>query len=212
MSAQAFYSKIAPLYDAGLWLNGYKRAARYVVAQLPFGKDESFAVLDAGCGTGLYSIAVLKRFPKARVLAVDFNAAMARQMAASVKRHGFAHRAEVRVGDALGEVTDKEEWFDLIVTGGLLEYIPLQPAVRNLARYLRTGGYFLNSPVRDNIWGALVGKWAKFEPYPAQQNLSVFTENGFALLKTLPLPPRYFPISLVKEAHLFRKKSPPGRR
>lgn len=205
MSAQAFYSRIAPLYDLGLWLNGYKRAARHFAAQLPFGRDESFAVLDAGCGTGLYSIAILMRFPNARVLAVDLNAEMAGRMANTVRRRGFAHRVEVRVGDALGEITSGGALFDLIVAGGLMEYVNLRQAVSNLARYLRHGGYFLNSPVRDNVWGALVGKWAKFRPYPAKDNVSAFTESGFVLLKALPLPARFFPISLVKEAHLFRK-------
>jgi malonyl-CoA O-methyltransferase len=210
VSAQAFYSRLAAWYDLGLRLNGYRRAARFLARQLPLATQAPLTVLDAGCGTGLYALAILKRFPRARVFAADINVAMVTQMKKHLKRHGWEARACVTVADVLGDLTELEPPVDLVVTGGVLEYVDLRRAVRQLARYLRPGGHFLNAPVRDNLAGTLVGRWAGFKPYPARENVAAFAENGLVLLQTWRLPWRFFPISLVKEAHLFRSQRWPG--
>jgi SAM-dependent methyltransferase len=207
-NAQRFYSRLASLYDLGLWLNGYKRAVCFLAEQLPFHTGEPLTILDAGCGTGLYSIALLKRFPKASLLAVDLNAAMLAQLKESLRRRSMDQRARVAVANVLGEIAGGDRPVDLIVAGGVMEYVDIRQAVQNLARYLRAGGHFLNAPVRDNLPGVLVGRWMGFKPHPARENLAAFTEGGFDLLQTWRLSCRFFPISLIKEAHLFRKQSP----
>ncbi len=202
MNSQKFYSKIAGFYNFGLWIIGYKGAVNYVMEQLPLAINDSFKVLDVGCGTGLYSIAVLKKFPNSQIVAFDLNSEMVEDMRRNLKQQNLEGRARVFVGDALDSIAEKND-FKLIITGGLLEYVDIQKAVVNLSHYLCGGGYFLNSPVKNNILGNFIGKLSGFKPYSKQVNISVFTQNGFELQKIIKLPFRYFPICLVKEAHLF---------
>ncbi len=206
MNAQNIYSKITGLYDIGLWIIGYKGAADFIVSKLPFGINDSFKVLDAGCGTGLYSIAVLKRFPYAQIVAFDLNQKMIEKMKTNLVKYGFEKRAEVSAGNVLENISSSQRDFDLVITGGVLEHVDIRQAVQNLAGHLQDGGYFLNSPVRDNWLGNLVAKLAEFIPHSAEENVFAFTQNNFELWKVVKIPLRYFPICLVKSAHIFKKK------
>ena len=205
MNSQTLYSKISGLYDIGLWLNGYKGAANFIVSGLPFGVNDAIKVLDAGCGSGLYSIAVLKKFPNAQVWAFDLNREMTEKMKGNLIRQGYESRANVFVGDVLTNINASGRDFDLIITGGVLEYVDIQKAVQNLARYLRNSGHFLNSPVRDNWLGKLLAKWFGFTPHSSEKNISAFEQNGLKLWKSVKIPLRFFPISLIKNAHIFKK-------
>ncbi|MSU55512.1 MAG: class I SAM-dependent methyltransferase [Candidatus Taylorbacteria bacterium] len=205
MNAQNLYSKIAGLYDIGLWLNGYKGAANFIVGKLPFSVNDSFKVLDAGCGSGLYSIAILKRFPNAQVVAFDLNQGMTEKMKNNLASHGFENRAQVFVGNVLENINTDERDFDLIITGGVLEYVEIKQAVQNLTRYLRSSGYFLNSAVRDNWLGNLLAKWFGFTPHSSEKNISAFEENGLKLRESIKIPFQYFPICLIKSADIFKK-------
>lgn len=193
------YSAIAKFYDISLWVFGYKMAVGYFIRLLPFKKSDTFQVLDAGCGTGLYTFALIKRFPNATIKAFDLNASMIEVMRNNILQKGMGNQMEVFTGDVTKPLPFKREQFDLIITGGVLEYIddPMI-AVKNLSPYLKKGGYFLNSPVKDNLIGRLVAKLYKFTPHSSITNISAFTHNGFTLERT-----RSFPI--IKEAHLFKK-------
>lgn len=204
MNSQTLYSKISSLYDIGLWLNGYKGAANFIVRQLPLGKNDAIKVLDAGCGSGLYSIAVLKNFPDAQIVAFDLNKEMVEIMKTNLARLGYENRAEVFVGNVLENINSERD-FDLVITGGVLEYVPIEKAVQNLARYVRSTGYFLNSPVRDNWLGRFLAKFFGFTPHSSQENISAFERNGLKLFKSIKIPLRFFPISLIKGAHIFKK-------
>ena len=66
MNSQQRYSLSAKFYDSLiLKFFGYEIAADYFVKQLSFNIDKNLEILDAGAGTGLYSFAILKRFPNA---------------------------------------------------------------------------------------------------------------------------------------------------
>ncbi len=205
MSSQQLYSRIAWLYDAGLFLNGYKSAARWLVRGLSIGKD-ALEVLDAGCGTGLYSIAMLKEFPNVRVTAFDLNADMASRLEHSAAKLGFADRIRVHVADAMKPLPCEPGRFDGLVAGGLLEYVDIFAAVRHLAGYLKPAGWFFNSPVRNTFGGRMVGRLQHFQPYPGDEPVRAFTEAGFDLVKEIPLPMRYVVMSRIKTAHFFRKR------
>jgi len=79
-----------------------------------------------------------------------------------------------------------------------LEYVNPESGVRNLSLYLKKGGYFLNSPIKEGLSGQIVGKLYRFKPHSKKENVEAFTKNGFRLEKM-----RSFPV--IKEAHLFKK-------
>ncbi|MBI3631822.1 MAG: class I SAM-dependent methyltransferase [Candidatus Vogelbacteria bacterium] len=199
-NSNSFYSNIARFYDFGLWFFGYKLAVYYFIGLLPFKKQDAFKVLDAGCGTGLYTLAILRRFPNASVEAFDLNNAMTEIMKITARRKKLGQHASIFNGDVTKTLKLESEQFDLIVTGGVLEYIDnIEIAVRNLAPYLKKGGYFLNTPVKDNWLGKIIAKLYRFSPHSHINNIKSFTSNGFFLVTE-----RSFPI--IKEAHLFRKQ------
>src|SRR5436309_1238179 len=81
------YSFLASLYDLiFLKILGYEKAANFYVTQLLFDKNASIKVLDAGCGTGLYTTTILKKFPNAEVSAFDLNLIMLKQLQIKLKR------------------------------------------------------------------------------------------------------------------------------
>lgn len=200
---QKLYSFIARFYNLGLLLIGYQRAANFFVRQLPFLSLAHFTVLDAGCGTGLYSLAILKRFPNARVVAFDFNKDMLEQFQDTLRKENLMSRCRLFVGNIQGALPEIQEQFDLIVAGGVLEYVDIKRAVKNLSRFQRTSGWSLNSPVKNNIFGKLIGKLFGFKTYSRQENIEAFTTNGYRL-ENFFNQPWYLPIALVKEAHLFK--------
>ncbi|HYV33946.1 MAG TPA: hypothetical protein VE973_03820 [Candidatus Limnocylindria bacterium] len=63
-------ARVAKFYDFFAWVIGYKRSVNYFVDQLPFEENAKFNVLDAGCGTGIYTIAILKKYPRAQITAL----------------------------------------------------------------------------------------------------------------------------------------------
>lgn len=108
----------------------------------PFALPPS-SVLDAGCGTGLLSLALARR--GCRVTAVD----LAPQMVAATRRAlhdaGFAEQADVRVGDA----ESAEGTFDAVACLDVLVHYPeagFTPICQALARRTRGTLVFTYAP------------------------------------------------------------------
>ncbi len=195
--------RIAALYDSALEFTGYKASVEYFVSNLPFSKTDSFTVLDAGCGTGLYSLAVLKRFPNSHVTAFDLNKQMIEQLKNKTEKENFNDRVNIFTADIQDAHSESLGKFDLIITAGVLEYVPQEQVIAILSSHLLPSGYFFNSPVRDTAYGKAVGILYGFVPYSNSKNIQSFEKNGFKLIKTIPLPPYRLPS--FKLGHLFRK-------
>lgn len=206
MYHQLLYSNIARFYDLFLYINNYKRAVDYFVKQIPFDDNPTIKLLDVGAGTGLYTIAILKRLPHCNITAIDINEDMLRRLRSNLANRSLTNSVNTIFSDARYPIPEIEgEEYDLIVAGGLLEHVDTDPTVKNLSRYLRVNGLFFNSPVKNNFWGRVVGLTMGFKPYEDNVNIRSFTENGFIHLKKINLPIKYFPISRVKEGDLFKK-------
>lgn len=199
MNPDKLYSSIANSYDLLLWLSGYTLAIDYFVNRLPFDATEPIKVLDAGCGTGLYSFAVLSKYPGSKVVAFDLNEAMVGRFKARLAEHGeIKNRVELFTADVAKPLSLACGSFDLVITCGVLEYVDIERAVENLSTHLTAGGYFLNVAVSDNIFGKVVGKMYGLEPNSGEKNLRAFTDNGFVLAKAMFFPP-------TRQAYLFKK-------
>src|SRR5918996_3668717 len=73
--AGSYYDRIARLYDLTFKLNGYGRSLDQYFATHPLPISRGARILDAGCGTGLLTLALLRaiRFPVA-ITALDLSA------------------------------------------------------------------------------------------------------------------------------------------
>ncbi|MBI2487075.1 MAG: class I SAM-dependent methyltransferase [Deltaproteobacteria bacterium] len=208
MKHDKLYSKLAKIYDVGLYLNGTKKAYDFFVKQLPFPESKRIKVLDAGAGTGQFTLAILRRFPNAKIVAFDLNENMIEELKITLKNKGLTKSVKTFIANASGPILHVgDEKFDLVVTCGVLEYVYPEDTIKNLADYLKPSGYFFNSPVKDNIFGKLLGTAFVFKPYSQERIIQAFTSCGFNLLKLLKIPIQYLPASLMKEGYLFRGNS-----
>src|SRR6185312_12376982 len=73
--AGSYYDRIARFYDLTFKLNGYGRSLDQYFSTHPLPVSRGARILDAGCGTGLLTLALLRnlRFP-VKVTALDLSA------------------------------------------------------------------------------------------------------------------------------------------
>lgn len=112
------------------------RWGRAVLDRLTLAGDE--VVLDAGCGSGRVTEALLERLPRGKVVAVDASAAMVTEAGRRLAR--FADRVELVTAD-LAQPLPLAEEVDAIVSTATFHWIHDHPALfANLAGVLRPGG------------------------------------------------------------------------
>lgn len=207
MRSKKIYSTIgtySSLYDYLAYVTGYQKSIEYFISQLPFSEDDPIKVLDAGCGTGPYSFALLKRYKNAQITAFDLDEKLVNYLKNKVQKSKLSNKFSIFRSDITGSLPEIEnQKFDLIITAGVLVYVPHEKTVRNLSRFLKSGGYFFNSPNRDSLWGKFICKIYACKPYPKTENISVFEKNGFTLIKDINVPKT--PTASFKDAHIFKK-------
>ena len=198
--------RVASFYDFLSWVVGYKKSVKYFVLHLPFSDDAPIKVLDAGCGTGVYSLAVLEKYKNAKVTAFDVDKTLVNSFKEKTLNNKMSDRICVFTADITGSLLEiGNEKFDLIITAGVLVYVPHEETIRNLSRFLVTGGYFFNSPNRDSLWGRLVCKLFACKPYSKAENFSAFEKNGFTLVEDIKVPNT--PAASFKDAHIFSRSN-----
>jgi len=121
------YDRIAdPQHDWGL----------AVLDRLPLSGDER--VLDAGCGSGRVTEALLERLPRGRVVALDASPAMLEEARRRLAR--FGDRVEFVEAD-LGLPLPVEGTVDAVLSTATFHWVPDHDALfRNLAAVIRPGG------------------------------------------------------------------------
>jgi len=135
-----WYDFQAPLYR--LWRNRYDTplVERAVSMVREFGHARR--ILDAGCGTGLFSIALAGASPASQVVGVDLSGGML-EVATNQARDRALANARFSRADVT-ELPFDPDSFDVVVAAGLLPNVnDLQTVVRELARVVRAGGRLL---------------------------------------------------------------------
>ena len=121
-----------------------RREVHTLLRDAPAGRP--LEVLDAGTGFGQYAAYIARRFPRARVLAVDIKLDYLADLKRFVERTGLRDRIAFREYDLTGPPLDQA--FDLIVSVDVMEHIEDDRTVfRNFAQMLRDGGHVIvNTP------------------------------------------------------------------
>jgi SAM-dependent methyltransferase len=133
------YSVFEKLYIRifGIPIVGLRIRARNIFALIPGGKNFT-RILDAGCGAGVFSFNLARRYPEARITGMDLSRdeiAQAQQIAAT----GGFNNASFEVGDIAAEGMANS--FDLIICVDILEHIDDDDkAIAGLYRKLTEGG------------------------------------------------------------------------
>jgi len=187
--AGSYYDRIARFYDLTFKLNGYGRSLDQYFYNHPLPISRGARILDAGCGTGLLTLALLRtiRFPVS-ITALDLSSTSIN----AARRALYSSRGRIRdVTFTQGNVLSlpfADDSLDLVVTSGALEYVPLADGLAEIARVTAPGGHLLHLPVHPSVAGTLLEILFRFKSHPPGEVLSK-TEQHFRIVHHYRFPP-----------------------
>lgn len=202
--AGSFYDRIAGLYDMTFKLNGYGRSLDQYLRAHPLPLSHGARVLDAGCGTGLLTLALIKAAQvPVRITAVDLSASsIAKAQRAVAESDRRSHKVSFTQANVLA-LPFADESFEVVVTSGALEYVPLNEGLSELARVLVPGGHMLHLPVRPALASRFLELLFRFKTHPPREVVEN-TERHFQVVEHYRFPPLE-PIGWTKSAMLVQK-------
>ncbi|MBK7707885.1 MAG: class I SAM-dependent methyltransferase [Acidobacteria bacterium] len=166
-----FYDRIADVHNLAMKLNGYTRSVAKYLRSLELEIDENSRVLDAGSGTGIVTSgfygAGLK--PKQTVaFDLSFNLlSVSRDQFRKDKRTKGKDISPVR-GNVLA-MPFADNTFDLLLSCGVLEYVPLDEGLREFARVMKPGAKLVFIPVKPSLVGSVLELLYKFKTHPPDE-------------------------------------------
>ncbi|MEJ7617514.1 MAG: class I SAM-dependent methyltransferase [Pyrinomonadaceae bacterium] len=165
-------------------VNGYGRSLeRYFETHLP-PLSANARVLDAGCGTGLLTMALLRSTARPlRITAMDLSASSLTAAREYVTAQERTHaRGAARFAQAnLLQLPFADESFELVVTSGALEYVSLAAGFAELARVIAPGGHLVHLPVRPSFPSKVLELLFRFKTHPPAE-VSGHTRRYFHIL------------------------------
>jgi ubiquinone/menaquinone biosynthesis C-methylase UbiE len=188
--AGSYYDRIARFYDLTFKLNGYGRSLDQYFASHPLPVTRGAKILDAGCGTGLLTLAMLRsiRFPVS-ITALDLSSTSIGAARKAV-RHSRGRRRDVTFTQAnLLSLPFADESLDLVVTSGALEYVPLADGLSEIARVIAPNGHLLHLPVHPSVAGTFLEILFRFKSHPPSEVRSK-TERHFRIVHQYRFPPQ----------------------
>jgi cyclopropane fatty-acyl-phospholipid synthase-like methyltransferase len=155
-------------------------------------------ILDAGCGTGVVTIALHealanKGIRSATLHAFDLTPAMLDRFHQKLRERGIS-KIDTAQADVLQLENLPQDWteYDLIVSASMLEYIPpqrLPEALRALRDRLADGGRLLVFMTKSNwLTRPLVGWWWQSNVYDKNDLLTAFQKAGFTQVRFRSFP------------------------
>ena len=168
---QNFYDRIADVHDLMMKINGYRDSVAKFLRSLDLQIDSDSLVLDAGSGTGIVTKAFYKAgFHPRKTFALDLSI-----NSLKVSREQFV-KAKTTKADNIcavqGNILDlpfADETFDLVLTCGVLEYVPIEDGLREFARVLKKGGKLVLLPVKPTIVGSVLELLYNFKIHPLKE-------------------------------------------
>ncbi len=186
--AGSYYDRIARLYDLTFKVNGYGRSLDQYFATHPLPVTRGAKILDAGCGTGLLTLALLRavRFPVS-ITALDLSQTSVVAARKSLYYSPGRKRDVTFTQGNLLCLPFADESLDLVVTSGALEYVPLADGINELARVIAPGGHLLHLPVHPSLIGVFLEILFRFKSHPPRE-VKDKTERHFRIVHQYRFP------------------------
>jgi ubiquinone/menaquinone biosynthesis C-methylase UbiE len=186
--AGSYYDRIARYYDLTFKVNGYGRSLDQYFRHHPLPVSRGAKILDAGCGTGLLTLSLLRalRFPVS-ITALDLSQT---SVAAARKSLYFSSGRKRDVTFTQGNLLClpfADESLDLVVTSGALEYVPLADGLTELARVIAPGGHLLHLPIHPSLIGVFLEILFRFKSHPPRE-VKDQTERHFRIVHQYRFP------------------------
>jgi ubiquinone/menaquinone biosynthesis C-methylase UbiE len=208
---QNFYDRFADVHNIAMKLNGYRASVAKYLQSLNLEVGPESYVLDAGSGTGLVTLGFQDAgFRPRRIVAFDLSAnslKVAAEQFAKDKRID-----ESRIESVQGNILNlpfPDECFDLVFSCGVLEYVPLEPGLREIARVIKPGGNLVFIPVKPSAIGSVLEIIYKFKIHPLE-NVKRISQQYFNLVGNHTFPIKE-PIAWSKTIFLLEKKKTPAK-
>lgn len=139
-------------------------------------------VVDAGSGSGFYSLAVAENLPRGRLICVDLSDEMLAHLKRRTATKGLADRVEVRKGDVTAlELADGSA--DLAISNGVWHELPdPSRAAVEIFRVLKPGGRVVVTDFRDTGLGKRIGaahRSTDHGPWSVEQLVKTLEGVGF---------------------------------
>ncbi len=168
---QIFYDRIADVHNLMMLVNGYRNSVAKYLESLDLQINENSLVLDAGSGTGIVTLGFQSanfRPKKCVALDLSFNSLkVSREQFEKDKTADATNIAAVQ-GNVL-ELPFSNETFDLVLTCGVLEYVPLDAGLKEFARVLKRGAKLVLIPVRPSIVGSVLEILYNFKTHSVKE-------------------------------------------
>ncbi|HRI03924.1 MAG TPA: class I SAM-dependent methyltransferase [Pyrinomonadaceae bacterium] len=154
---QGLYDRIADVQNLAMKLNGYRESVAKYLRSLNLDLGPDSLILDAGCGTGIVTMAFQDAgFHPRHAVALDLSF-----KSLEVAREQFTKRVEY--ADATTAVQSNvlsmpfaDNTFDLVLMCGVLEYTPLDEGLAEAARVLKKGKPLVFLPVKPSVVGTVL--------------------------------------------------------
>lgn len=159
--ARRSFGRAADDYDAAAVLQ--HEIGRRMLARLDTMRIEPRRIVDIGCGTGVATADLLKRYPKADVIALDF----AMPMLGHARRRGrWLRRPRCLCAD-LDQLPLAADSVDLVFANAAIQWSADPPqAFAGFARVLRPGGLLLFSSFGPDTLRELRAAWSAVDGRP----------------------------------------------
>jgi ubiquinone/menaquinone biosynthesis C-methylase UbiE len=167
----SIYDRFTNLYDLMFRVNGYGRSVEGYLRDNPMPLAAGARVLDAGCGTGLLTLAFLRAHRRpAEITSIDLSVRSLQTARRAAQKLRPAPRREVTFAQANAlKLPFADETFDLVMTSGVLEYLPLREGLQEMARVLAPGGLLFFVPVRPSPLTLLLEVMFRFKAHPPDE-------------------------------------------
>jgi malonyl-CoA O-methyltransferase len=176
--ARRAFSRASATYDAAAVLQGEVRDL--LLERLELTTLEPRLILDAGAGTGLASRALKRRYPKARVLAVDSAERMLRAAAA----RGSWLRPLARVCADAARLPLEDASVDLVFSNFMLPWSDPERVFTEFRRVLAPRGLLTFTTLGPDTLRELRGAWASADPRPRVHAFIDMHDLGDALVRS----------------------------
>ena len=203
---QSFYDRIADVHNLVMQLNGYRASVSKYLQSLDLKLSADSYVLDAGSGTGIVTLGFLDAgFRPRKTVALDLSLNLLRISGDQIeKEKNLDAEAVASVQSNVLRMPFADATFDLVLTCGVLEYVPLEDGLREMARVMKTGARLVLIPVKPSLIGSVLEILYKFKTHPVE-NVRRVSAEYFNILDDYEFPITE-PISWSKMIFLLEKK------
>ena len=174
---RASFDRASESYEAASGLQ--RRVAAELLERLEPFRFTPAVVLDLGSGPGRVTTELKRRYPRARVIALDIAPGMLRQ---ARRRRRPWRRFDVLCGDAL-RLPLRDGSVEVIFSNLMLQWCePLAAALAEARRVLKASGFFAFGTFGPDTLSELRSAWAQADGYNHVNRFSDMHEIGDALV------------------------------